>query len=324
MAGVGVGEILYLSDADLGRLAPPPEEILAALERGLRAARGATVPKLNLAIGPGHFFQALPAAAPALDLSSLKWVGVAAANAAQGLPNVRALIVLSRISDARPVAIMAGERITAWRTAAMTAAAAKRLARRESRTIGFVGVGLQARSHLEALQPLFPMLTRALLLGRGASSLAAFQADVATAGLTPAIAESADALVADSDIVISSVPAQASLAPFLDGRRLRPGAFAGMVDLGRSWKTETLADLDIVATDDRVQSRALAAEGRLAHPGPWAADLAELIDGTHPGRASPSQRTAFVFAGIGAGDLAVAAELHRRALDAGVGTRLQA
>jgi len=317
--------ILYLSEADIAHLAPPPAEIVAALERNLLAARGAAaVPKLSLAIAPGHFFQAMPAAAPALDLALVKWVGVVAASAAQGVPNVQALIVLSRVSDGRPLAVMAGGCVTAWRTAAMTAAVAKRLARADSRTIGFVGVGLQARSHLEALQPFFPRLERALLLGRSALSLAAFRTAIAASGLAPVAAASADTLLAESDIVISSVPAQADLVPFLDGRRLRPGAFAAMVDLGRSWKPETLAALDVVATDERVQSRALAAEGKLAHLGPWAADLIELIDKTHPGRTSPAQRTAFVFAGTGACDLAVAAELYRRALAAGAGTRLPA
>lgn len=324
--GAASDQILYLSDADLVRLAPQPEDNLAALERGLIESRGKayTVPKRNLPIEPGHFFQALPAASRALDLALVKWVGVVAANAARRLPNIRAIIVLSRFSDGRPTAIMAGERITAWRTAAMSAAAAKRLARADSRTLGFVGVGLQARSHLAALRPHFPRLERVLLFGRGADSLGAFQKEAAASGLASVVCASADALIETADIVVTSVPAQPGLDPILDGRRLRPGTFAAMVDLGRSWKTETLADLDIVATDDRTQSQVLAAEGKLAHAGPWAADLTELIDGAHRGRTSPTQRTAFVFAGMGLCDLIVAAEIYRRAMAAGVGTRLPA
>lgn len=316
--------ILYLSDHDLDRLAPEPDQILAALENGLVRSRADafTVPKLNLPIGPGHFFQALTAAAGWLDLAVVKWSGVVAENASRGLPNVRALILLSRLSDACPVAVMAGERITRWRTAAMSAAAAKRLARPDSRTIGFVGLGLQALSHLAAFQRVFPKLERACLLGRSPASIASFSVEVAEAGLTPVVCDSAGLLEA-SDIVGTTVPAQPGLKPFLDARRLRPGAFVSMVDLGRCWKPETLADLDIVATDDRVQSRALAADGKLARAGPWAADLVELIAGIHPGRTSPGQRTAFIFAGIGLGDLVVAAELYQKAL-AGAGTRLPA
>ena len=88
-----------------------PRTCCAALEDGLRASRGNVyaVPKISLPIEPGHFFQAMPAAARALGFALVKWVGVAAANATRGLPNVSAVIVLSRLADGRPVALMAGE-----------------------------------------------------------------------------------------------------------------------------------------------------------------------------------------------------------------------
>ena len=136
---------------------------------------------------------------------------------------------------------------------------------------------------------------------------------------------SADArgAVEAADIVVTSVPAAPNFAPLLDGAWLKPGAFAAMVDLGRSWKQETICDFDVMATDDRAQSEGLAAEGKLAHAGPWPADLADLAARRHPGRTGDRQRTGFVFAGIALADLAVAALAYRRALAAGVGTRLQ-
>jgi ornithine cyclodeaminase/alanine dehydrogenase-like protein (mu-crystallin family) len=46
----------------------------------------------------------------------------------------------------------------AARTAAMTAIAAQKLARAESRSIGFLGCGVQARSHFDALRLVLPGL----------------------------------------------------------------------------------------------------------------------------------------------------------------------
>jgi alanine dehydrogenase len=317
--------LLYLSDRDLGRLALAPEEARAAIEEALRFPSGDvfTVPKLNLPIRDGDFFQAMPAAARALGLALVKWTGVIAAPG-PGLPNVSALVALSDLTRGVPVAVLAANRITALRTAAMSAIAAQRLARADSAVAAFIGTGVQARSHLAALTPLFPKLARALFFGRTPGSIAAFADDVRAAGLTGEVFTDARGAVEAADIVVTSVPAAPNFLPFLDGGWLKPGAFAAMVDLGRSWKRETIRGFDVMATDDRAQSEMLAAEGKLAHAGPWPADLADFATGRHPGRADARQRTGFVFAGMALADLAVAALAYRRALDAGIGTRLEA
>jgi ornithine cyclodeaminase/alanine dehydrogenase len=317
-------DVLYLSDRDMARLALAPEDARAAIEEALRFAPGDVfaVPKLNLPIRDGDFFQAMPAAARALGLALVKWTGVIAAPG-PGLPNVSALVALSDIARGVPVAVLAANRITALRTAAMTAVAARRLARTDSAAVAFVGTGVQARSHLAAMRPLFPGLSRALLFGRSPASLAAFADEIRAAGIACQILPAARQAVEAADIVVTSVPAAPNFAPLLDGAWLKPGAFAAMVDLGRSWKRETICDFDVMATDDRAQSEVLAADGKLAHAGPWPAELADLVAGRHPGRTGPSQRTGFVFAGMALADLAVAALAYRRALEAGIGTRLE-
>ena len=317
--------LLYLSDRDLARLDLAPEQARAAIEQALGFAPGDVfaVPKLNLPIRDGDFFQAMPAASRTLGLALVKWIGVMAAPP-PGLPNVNALVILSDLAGGQPVALLAANRITALRTAAMSAIAARHLARADSAVIAFIGTGVQARSHREALQAFFPGLTRALLFGRTPAAVAAFAEETRVAGLACEICADARQAVADADIVVSSVPAGADFKAFLDGAWLKPGAFAAMVDLGRSWRRETISDFDVMATDDRTQSNILAAEGKLAHAGPWPADLADFVAGRHPGRTGARQRTGFVFAGMALADLAVAALAYRRALAASIGTRLEA
>jgi alanine dehydrogenase len=317
--------LLYVSNRDVVRLELAPEEARAAIEEALRSPPSEIfmVPKLNLPLRDGDFFQAMPAASRALGLALVKWTGVIAAPG-PGLPNVSALVALSDIARGNPVAVLAANRITALRTAAMTAIAARRLARADSAAVAFIGTGVQARSHLAALRALFPKLARAVLFGRAPTSVAAFAEDVRALGIGCEISEGARQAVEAADIVVTSVPAAANFVPFLDGGWLKPGAFAAMVDLGRSWRRDTIRDLDVMATDDRAQSKALAADGKLAHAGPWAADLADFASGRHAGRTDARQRTGFVFAGMALADLAVAALAYRRALAAGIGVRLEA
>jgi ornithine cyclodeaminase/alanine dehydrogenase-like protein (mu-crystallin family) len=318
--------LLYLADRDIARLDLQPEQARAAIEDALGFAPGDVLvaPKLTLPIRAGDFFQAMPAASRALGLALVKWIGVMA-HPGPGLPKVSALIALSDLAGGYPVAVLAANRITALRTAAMTAIAALRLARADSGAIAFVGTGVQAQSHLAALRPLFPRLGRALLSGRSPASIASFAAAVRAAGLDCSVVDEPRRAIEPADIVVTSVPASEGFAPFLDGGWLKPGAFAAMVDLGRSWRPDTIRDLDVMTTDDRTQSKILAADGKLAHRGPWPADLADLVAGRHPGRTAPGQRTGFVFAGMALADLAVAALAYRRAAAAkNVGARLEA
>lgn len=76
-ADIAADRMLYISDADLLKLDLGPENVLRALEDGLRASRGNVyaVPKVSLPIEPGHFFQAMPAAARALGFALVNgWV----------------------------------------------------------------------------------------------------------------------------------------------------------------------------------------------------------------------------------------------------------
>ena len=68
-------------------------------------------------------------------------------------------MLLNDAATGMPVAILDARWITGVRTAAITAVAARRLARPESARIGFIACGLQARAHLAALKPHFPLAT---------------------------------------------------------------------------------------------------------------------------------------------------------------------
>ena len=74
-----------------------------------------------------------------------------------GLPPGIAVIILMDLKTSMPVAIMDGTYVTAYRTGAAGAVAAKALARKDSNIIGVVGAGTQARMQVLALREVFSL-----------------------------------------------------------------------------------------------------------------------------------------------------------------------
>ncbi|MEI6724581.1 MAG: ornithine cyclodeaminase family protein, partial [Betaproteobacteria bacterium] len=152
--------LLYLSEAEvagasipLDRLREVVAEAFAEQARGTARAASKSV----LTLGPGHVFQAKPAVLQASGYAGMKWFGLVPAAQTTG-PTICSLIILSDVKSGAPLAVMGGNWITATRTGAMTAIAAQSLARADSETIGFVGCGVQARSHLDAMRLVLPRL----------------------------------------------------------------------------------------------------------------------------------------------------------------------
>jgi alanine dehydrogenase len=317
--------LLYLSRADIEATGLGPGEMIEAIERAFAAYAAGTARighKGRVPVGTGHFFQTMLASLDEPRLAGMKWFGVVPDNPARGLPNVCGLILLSDIETALPVAVLEGDWITGARTAAMSAAAAKRLALPEATTAAFIGCGVQARSHAAFLRHVLPRLRRAVLLGRSAVSCAVFAAELREAGWQVEAVDTPEAALDGAEIVVSTVPECAGFKPFLDPARLKPGAFVAAVDLGRSWLPAAPGTFALVATDDAEQSRGLVAEGRLNAPGKFNADLATLVSGKNGAQRACGERIIFVFAGHALADVAAAAAIYRQAAARGLGMTL--
>jgi len=79
-----------------------------------------------------------------------EWIGVFSDNARQGRPTASGLIVLNDVDTGYPLAVMDCSYITALRTAAASAVAARYLAPQGARRLGIVGAGVQGRYNLSA------------------------------------------------------------------------------------------------------------------------------------------------------------------------------
>src|SRR6266404_9326432 len=153
-------ELLYLSHSDVVSAGLGMAEIIAALEGMFREKAEGRVgmpPKIGIHTMPDAFIHAMPASIPARKAAGMKWVGGYPDNSKRELPYVTGLLILNDPETGIPVALMDCTWITAKRTGAATAVAAKYLARSESSTVGILGCGVQGRSNLEALKVLFPL-----------------------------------------------------------------------------------------------------------------------------------------------------------------------
>ena len=123
-------------------------------------------------------------------------------------------------------------------------------------------------------------------------------------------------------MVVTAGPIFKHPTPTIEKDWLRPGAFASAVDLDSYWTGAALAQIDKISTDDHAQYRYFKSTGYFqTTPDPYA-DLGEIVAGHKPGREREDERTMAANIGLALEDVAVASEIHSRALALGIGTWL--
>ena len=150
--------ILYLSRADVESVGLDMRTIIDLLEQAFMEKGKGKVempPKPGIHTMPDAFIHAMPAYIPSMKSAGIKWVSGYPENFKRGLPYITGLLILNDVETGIPYAVMDCTWITAYRTGAASALAAKYLARRESETAGILACGVQGRTNLEALSCLF-------------------------------------------------------------------------------------------------------------------------------------------------------------------------
>ncbi len=303
-----MADIPYLSEADLAALQITTHDVIDSIEAAIRGAEQGSVwsaPKAVI-IPPddGRYMMAALAAMDDPSLLAVKTVVLNPDNPAHGLPQINGLVTMLDSATGLPAAILDGNWITAVRTAGLSATAASRLARAEASSIGFVGCGVQARSHLDAFADLFP-LRSARLFGRGQVNIDKLSAALAARNISVEICDSGQGAIEDVDLIVTSITATGGPEPFLDADGMKPGAFAAITDLGVPWIRDSFNTLDRVIIDDVEQEAALP--NKLCDPASVSGDLSGLVLGRIDGREQAAERTAFLFRGHALGDLALSA-----------------
>ena len=269
----------------------------------------------------------MPAYLEEEDITGVKIVNVHPGNPALGLPTVMALIVLISPQTGAPIAIMDGTYLTDIRTGAAGGIAAKYLARKDSKVIGMVGAGNQARTQLEALSEVFE-LELVKVTSRTKESCEQFIREAADIISCEICYEEKIENVCDCDILVTTTPTR---KPIVKAQWIKEGTHINAIGADAVGKEELDPELIIrskIVVDDIVQalhsgevnvplSKHYISENDIH------AQLGEVIVGLKPGRTSEEEITIFDSTGLAIQDVASAHLVYQRALSKGLGRQVR-
>jgi ornithine cyclodeaminase/alanine dehydrogenase len=316
---------LYLSRQNVEAVGLPMSVIIDALdamfvEKG--HGRVEMPPKPGIHTRPDAFIHAMPAYIPSLESAGMKWVSGYPDNQSKGLPYISGLLILNDPDTGLPIAVMDATWITAQRTGAATAVAAKYLARKDSSSVGILACGVQGKSNLEALACAFDVKTvKAFdLFPQVAEKFARDMQPIVQTDIE-IVSDPKDAVVG-MDMVVTSGPILKQPTPVIESGWLAQGAFASPVDFDSYWQGGALHEADKLATDDVAQLDYYRKAGYFKDtPQPYA-DLGDIAAGKQPGRESDSERTICINLGLALDDMATAILIYNEAKQRGIGIEL--
>ena len=321
---------LLLSGGDVARLLTP-DACIAAVEDAFRQhALGKTPPPgilgLHAKEGSFHVKAALLTADRPYFAAKLN-ANFPYNRTRHGLPTIQGVVVLFDAAGGAPLAVLDSIAITALRTAAATAVAAKYLAAERCEAALICGCGAQAAAQLRALRRVRAP-ARVYAYDQDGARSAAFAAALGEDFKIPITPVSdLQRAAAASDIVVTCTTARRY---FLTREMVRAGAFVAAVGADNENKQEIdpylLAHATVV-TDLTEQACAIGdlhhaiAAGVMSRDAVHA-ELGEVLAGSKRGRARVDEIIVFDSTGTGLQDVAAAVATYRRAIEEGVGSEI--
>ena len=250
-------------------------------------------------------------------------------NADRGLRSQHSTITLVDPLTGRCLAFLDGIEITLHRTAAASAVATRHLARADVRTLGLIGAGAQARSHLAALRTVREF-ERVTVWSRTRRRAEQFAAEHRASGIPITVLDTPEAVVRSADVLCTLTP---SREPLVHGAWFAPGMHVNAVGAPpRPDHREIDSDgmrRSLIVVDDLAS--ALDRSGEVCVPiaegAITAADihgeLGQVVRGTVPGRTGDDQVTLFNSVGLALQDMAAAHHVVASAVEAGVGIEVE-
>ena len=220
--------VMHLNEDRVGELLRW-DRLIAAMETALAGfSLGRVIQPVRnmLTIEEGkRYLGIMPAVAE--DAMGVKLVSFYPGNAGTRVPTHLAMVLLFRPDTGEPLAVMDGKLITEMRTAAVSAAATRRLAAPNSRVLALLGSGVQARAHLQALM-LVHRFEEVRVWSRTAEHAERF------AEQHKAKAMPVEAAMRGADVIVTATNA---LQPILQGAWLKTGAHVNAVGSPRpDWR----------------------------------------------------------------------------------------
>ncbi|UCD96489.1 MAG: ornithine cyclodeaminase family protein [Candidatus Bathyarchaeota archaeon] len=318
--------ILYLSRKDIETLEIPMKTVIQVVEDAFREKASAKVevpPKPGIHPRQNAFIHAMPAWIPRMEAAGVKWVSGFPENPKQNLPYISGLLILNNPKTGLPISVMDCTWITAKRTGAATAVAAKYLAHPDSRVVGIIGCGVQGRSNLEALKLVCFNLEQVQAYDINKANLEKYVDEMKLKHrIAVTAANSPRNAVTDCDVVVTAGPILRKPKPIIEDSWLKPGGLACPLDFDSYWKLKTIQEMDKFYTDDKNQLEYYQKHGFIRARPPVYAELSELVTGKKPGRENVDERIMSMNLGLAIEDIATASLIYERAVQKKVGVKL--
>jgi alanine dehydrogenase len=249
-------------------------------------------------------------------------------SARHGLPTIQGAIVLCDTRDGSLLAIMDSIEVTAMRTAAATAVAAKYLAHKAATVATVIGCGIQGAAQLLALCEVLPLQKVFAFDLNKQRSVDFAQRMAARTGLSIDAVDNFETAVLDSQVVVTCT---SSRRAYLRAEHVRPGTFIAAVGADNHDKQELdptlLSQSKVIA--DRIEQ--CAEIGDLHHAiaaglmtrSNVVAELSAIVCGSVMPDFAPEDVIVFDSTGLAIQDVAAAGLIYERAVAAGIGTLME-
>ncbi|WP_373086233.1 ectoine utilization protein EutC [Sneathiella sp.] len=244
-----------------------------------------------------------------------------------GLPSLNGLMVVFSAKTGLVEALFLDNGyLTDIRTAAAGAVAARWLSRQDSKSVGIIGSGLQARLQLKAVT-LVRDIEKAVIWGRDSDRALQCAEDCRESmGIDVSTTDNIDDLMSGCDIIVTTTP---SPSPLVFAGQLRPGQHITAMGSDAEYKNELAPD--VLAVADRYvcdslaqclkqgELRSAVAAGRFTEDAEFT-ELGAVIAGQKSGRRSIRDITICDLTGTGVQDTAIATLAYQRSNLADVGS----
>ena len=324
--------MLVLSEKEVQSLAKV-EELIPILERAhIQYSTGKAVMPVRLVVPLPQIegrITSMPGYLNEDKALGMKVVTFFPNNLKQNLPQILATVMLFSAETGKMIAAMDGNYITAIRTACVSAMATKALANPETRVLGVLGAGVQARAHIRALAQIREISTIKVYDIFAASARQLQETLQREMSVKINVVQSPREAVLGADLLVTVTTAK---EPIVKADWLKPGMHINAVGSHRPDLREidgaTLAAAKIVV-DSREAIMAecgdilLAIQEKAITANSVHAEIGEVLAGKKPGRTSSDEITLYKAVGIAIQDVATAHLVYRKALERKVGTNIE-
>lgn len=310
---------------------------------GIEFPKESSFPNMPTA-GPDRRFVAMPGyLGGRFDVCGVKWYGSNHTNPSRGLPRSVLTVQLNNKETGEPLALMSANLLSAARTGAVPAVAARHLADKNATTIAILGCGPINRACLTAIASQLPRLQKVYcydLYEETAQEFVDFSRE--KLGIDGIVATDLRAALADADVV--SVAASRVKPLIVEEDWFAPGAtilVSGPIRADDGLWTRSRLVLDNVSLHMAYVEDAEASSDKQTYydgviggpiyrlidagklpPLAESTDLGNLVREARPPRIDDEQRTIFVACGMSVFDLGWGYELYQNALDREIGKEL--